>query len=388
MKQLVLMCGAALVCAAATQAQGQRPAELKKLEKLVGNWEGKGSFYPVPTPADAQGMPWTSHSSTRWVLNGHFLLEDMRVDFPPETGMGALVFRTLHGWDPQRKTIFTHTVGNNGVGTRGEIHWLDADTIITVSHGIEQGEAYVERTISKLAEGTFEMSRATGGGELAVYVEGELKKSDKEFSIFDEDANVAFAPPAPEAGLLQRMAGTYSMSGRVALPGTEPAPIDATLELETIFGGHASFVHVKPGGGRPELFGHMYWDAENDCYGYFKATAEGQYVAYQARPVGRDQLLFTAAYTQDGTPTVERIQLGLAPDGGLASLAADVLSGNAPIARVMEGRYTRAGGARTIEAKFTPGSCCAKAADAGSECKHPCCVEASQKGEVCARCNI
>ncbi|HSI33460.1 MAG: hypothetical protein ACAI43_01410 [Phycisphaerae bacterium] len=37
--------------------------------------------------------------------------------------------------------------------------------------------------------------------------------------------------------------------------------------------------------------------------------------------------------------------------------------------------------------KFTAGSCCDKAAKAGEKCKHPCCVAATEKGEVCAKCN-
>ena len=37
--------------------------------------------------------------------------------------------------------------------------------------------------------------------------------------------------------------------------------------------------------------------------------------------------------------------------------------------------------------KFTEGSCCDKAQKAGEKCKHKCCVAATEKGEVCAKCN-
>jgi len=33
------------------------------------------------------------------------------------------------------------------------------------------------------------------------------------------------------------------------------------------------------------------------------------------------------------------------------------------------------------------GGCCDKAVKAGGECKHPCCVAASEKHEVCTKCN-
>ncbi len=37
--------------------------------------------------------------------------------------------------------------------------------------------------------------------------------------------------------------------------------------------------------------------------------------------------------------------------------------------------------------KYTEGKCCDKADKAGEKCKHPCCVEAEGKNEVCKKCN-
>ncbi len=37
--------------------------------------------------------------------------------------------------------------------------------------------------------------------------------------------------------------------------------------------------------------------------------------------------------------------------------------------------------------KFTPGSCCDKAAKDKKECAHKCCVEAAKDKKVCEKCN-
>jgi hypothetical protein len=37
--------------------------------------------------------------------------------------------------------------------------------------------------------------------------------------------------------------------------------------------------------------------------------------------------------------------------------------------------------------KYTPGSCCDKAAKKGEKCAHPCCVKAEAEGKVCTKCN-
>jgi hypothetical protein len=42
---------------------------------------------------------------------------------------------------------------------------------------------------------------------------------------------------------------------------------------------------------------------------------------------------------------------------------------------------------RAAPAAFDEGSCCAKAADDGKDCEHPCCIEARTAGKVCAKCN-
>lgn len=39
------------------------------------------------------------------------------------------------------------------------------------------------------------------------------------------------------------------------------------------------------------------------------------------------------------------------------------------------------------DAKYTPGSCCDKAAKDGKKCTHPCCVAAEKEGKVCDHCN-
>ncbi|MBI5396467.1 MAG: hypothetical protein HZA91_14325 [Verrucomicrobia bacterium] len=37
--------------------------------------------------------------------------------------------------------------------------------------------------------------------------------------------------------------------------------------------------------------------------------------------------------------------------------------------------------------KYSPGSCCDKAAKDGKTCEHPCCVAAAKDSKVCKKCN-
>jgi hypothetical protein len=222
---------------------------------------------------------------------------------------------------------------------------------------------------------------------MTVFVDGKLKKGGPGFSV-TKDGNVAFMPPGPEMAVLTKLAGRYAMAGKVwSAPGTEAKPLTSKVEIESLLGGHAILSHILPGGGRVESYGHGYWDMNQGCYAYFAATADGRYIPYRAKLVGKDNLVFTAAYTRDGTPAVERLVLGLGADGSPKSLAVDVLAGAAPAARMVEGTYAREGGAKTVEAQFSAGSCCAKALAAGTQCTHPCCVEAAAAGKVCTRCN-
>jgi hypothetical protein len=176
MKQMLLFaCTAALTAAIApAQESSQRPAALQKFEKVIGNWEGQGTHTPYP---GAEAMAWTSTSTAQWILGGQFMLEDMRIKFAAAGVMPSdtIIFRTLHGWDPERKVVFTHQVSNMGMGGAGELHWHDDNTLLAVNHGIEGGVPYVERTLSKLTDGTFQMARASGDGEMTVSVEGKMK---------------------------------------------------------------------------------------------------------------------------------------------------------------------------------------------------------------------
>ena len=361
----------------------EQPAELRKLGHMVGNWEGKGMFYPTP---DSEGMPWTSVGSVQWILNGHFLLEDVRIDVGPMMPV-PIQFRTLYGWDAERQIVFTRGVGNMGGGNQGELHWLDEHTIANYNSGVEEGQPFVERGITDLSDDSFVMERATAGGPFAAYVDGESKKCEKGFSALSEEADVAAMPASEAMQRVTRMVGSYSYSGKMRPAPGEPQPVTGELTIERMFGGHALAVHVLPGGGRPEMWGFVSWNDREHCYDYFTANAEGRSGVYQARPDGSDMLVFTSMGSSEGMALLERMTLALNDDGSPRSLKADVLRGASDAVRVMELSYTKRDAVRAVEARFKDGSCCARADAAGKACTHPCCVAAAAKGEVCAACN-
>jgi len=244
-----------LVCAlVATAAHGltqdgsrEQPAELRKLEHLVGNWEGKGMYYPAP---GAEGMPWTSVGSTQWILNGHFLLEDVRIDLGPMMPV-PIQFRTLYGWDAERQVVVTRGVGNMGGGNQGELHWLDDTTIASFNSGIEEGQPFVERVITNLSDDSFVMERATGDGPFAAYVDGKSQKSEKTFSALSEEADVAPLPPNEEMQRIARMVGSYACRGKYNDGSGEPKPVANEVTVERMFGGNALAMRSTRRG-RPE----------------------------------------------------------------------------------------------------------------------------------------
>ena len=116
-----------------------KPApELQKFNRLVGNFEGSGTASMVPG-APAGG--WTSQSTYKWILGGHFLQEDTRVDIAAmgEMKMPPMFFRSFYGWNRENKKYMSCSIGNMGPAEIAEIHWSDNDTMIVVNTGIEEG---------------------------------------------------------------------------------------------------------------------------------------------------------------------------------------------------------------------------------------------------------
>jgi|GEM_PF-2848055 len=372
----------------ASSAFAQQPSEqLRRFDRMIGNWEGSGEVFMGP---GAEGMPWTSVSTTTRILGGHFLQEDMRVDMGE--GMPPMIWRTIFGWDSEHNRPLILGVSNLGTSMAGNMYWQDENTTITVSHGLEEGTPYAERSTTHWSDdgNHFVTERALGDGPFFVHVKGSMKKSEKSINATDLENSVAFAEPNPNLRIFDKMMGTYQGKGEIVLtPGADRTALDYEVSVNWMFGGMATIVHAPATDVIPEFWGYSYWDVENENIRYFKVDSKGSYKIFQALPTGDGKIVYSSTYSVDGVLATERLIISLADDGTIASVGVNVtLGANAPT-EVMAARYELTGGApaKTIQASFKAGSCCDRAAKADKTCTHPCCIAAAKIGEVCSKCN-
>src|SRR5262249_55032004 len=105
------------VCA---QPPADKPgADHKKLEPLVGSWTFTSKFWSEPGKPPEEGK---GTSEQKWVVEGHFLQEDLRSETPGEkfTGMG------LTGYDNLISKYTSFWVDSTGTGMSLSFGTLDA----------------------------------------------------------------------------------------------------------------------------------------------------------------------------------------------------------------------------------------------------------------------
>ena len=122
-------------------------AELKKVERLVGNWRGKGTVAMVP---DAPPVSWDARSTGKWVLGGHAIQHEMQVTFS-DVDIPAIRFRSYLGWDRARKRFVSWGMDNLGNAGPSELSLADANTFISIRTAVEDGSPVVERSVHRFA---------------------------------------------------------------------------------------------------------------------------------------------------------------------------------------------------------------------------------------------
>lgn len=386
MKRTALFMGAIGLVASSAFAQ-EPSAQLRRFDRMIGNWEGSGEVFIGP---GAEGMPWTSVSTVQRILDGHFFQEDLRIEFGE--GMPPMIWRSIYGWDSEHDRPIIHSVSNDGASMAGNMHWQDENTTISVSHGVEEGTPYAERATTHWGDGVarFVIERALGDGPFFEHVKGSFKKSEKTVSATSVENSIAFGEPNSNLRIFDKMMGTYRGKGQIVLtPGADRTDLDYEISINWMLGGMAMIVHAPATEVIPEFWGYGYWDVENANIGYFRVDSRGRYKSFQGLPTGDGKIVYASTYSVDGMLGTERLVLTLADDGTLAGVRVELLLGaNAPI-EVVAARYELTGGAPagTIQASFKAGSCCDRAVKAGKTCTHPCCVEAAKLGQVCSKCN-
>lgn len=321
--------------------------EVEKFAPLVGTWEGTGEVSHGP------GMPsekWTSKSTCSWILGGHFVREDVRIDFAAMPN--PLEFINLYGWDRENKRYVQIEINNLGVGRLNEVHFTANGKMITAATAVEMGEPVVERWVNTIGDGevSFLGHRAQGDGPFYEMVKGTAKRTDKKASEVNI-ANAAFMPdimPAPVKAIskLDGMIGDYKMKGWfMPAPGADKMEFSGTETVRKIFGGTVIEMVTK-GDKTPEFpiayegYSWMAWNDHTQCFDVTYANNMGEVSIQQGRKQGNKMIMNAAAMYQ-GQPTSARGVLELAEDGSFHSITGHHLTGTEKPMLVFEGTYTK-----------------------------------------------
>ncbi len=378
MKSLFLLCLIAVPSAAAQDASEGPPkpaAEIARFHDLIGSFEGEGTL--VMEPGATPGK-WTGTAVGASILGGHVVQFDETIQTP----MGPMEFRTLYGWDRERKRPVSIWVGTMGA-QKTDVVWVDQETLVGVDHGFQDGTPNASRWVMRIGKDgyTFTMDSLSGTSQPFQHVSGSLKRTSKPAAKRAQEA--AAATQGAEMKALAPLCGTYDIAGRIDMMGMR-MDITARETVEWSFGGAAIYGHVagEPGGYQCDWY--IAWDPTAGNYRHVYATNMGEIGIFDGW-LHDGKLVTTHASTQAGVPGVERGVTVFGKDG-IQRAWSDRMSGAGEVVRTFDGTYTRA--AKTAAApKYKAGSCCDKAVAAGKTCAHPCCIEAEKSGTVCAACN-
>ena len=360
MRSPQLFCLSLLLCTApaVTQEDMLKPAkQLQKYASLVGTWEGSGTVIDAPSAPPTRSRPtaarvankWTAKSTYQWVLGGHFLRQDTRVDLGEQ---GTLAFCNFYGWDreTQRYMLFEHS--NMGTAEAIELHWPAEDTMVHVSTGVEGGKPLVERWTSKIRGNTltFSCHQALGNSDFFVHARGEMKRTSKTVPMV-KVVDAAFMPniiiAAKKIKPLKGMIGSYKMKGWMIEPGQPKTDISGIETVSLMFGGTLVQLEVK---GDPRLdmpkmpayegWGCIAWNDHKQCYTSFWLSNYGEIGIDECR-IADNRLIMTIARLHQGQPIAGRSVIELGANGQITKLYADRILAAGEPQRTLEAIYTK-----------------------------------------------
>lgn len=333
--------------------------QLDKFKVMIGNWEGTGT---AVTPGGST-TPWTSKSTWKWILNGYFLQEDLRVDFQ-EGGMPfTMVMRSFYGWDAQAKRYVAYEINNYGeLNVEDQVNWVNDSTLVLASAKTKNGQPELKRTVmvfenseqTSVNPGSvdtckFRMQTALGADDFAITVEGTLKRTDQPYAISDAELNAPFMPMpvSPAMQKIHRISGEYTMQGEwIMMPGSPAMKISGTETIRPIFGGQMLLMHVigDPAEGSPYVYEHigfLSYNAESDCYRQVHLSNMGESSCCQLRWLGDNKLVSVISMLQYGQPVAARSLLELSETGAIQKVSMDSLTSGYKVERAFIGNYKK-----------------------------------------------
>ncbi|HEX9793567.1 MAG TPA: DUF1579 family protein [Planctomycetota bacterium] len=330
--------------AVAQEATIQPAPELAKFAPVIGHFEGSGTVVPAP---GIPPMQWTATSVTKKILNGHFIQEDLHVEFGDV--MPAMDMRTLYGWDAEKERIGAFTVSNSGPATVVDAHWAGDGVLIGSTNAMEDGQPVVDRWVSTYtkAGATFKIHRTMGAEAPFLHVEGTMKRvagGATAKSAGKVLGGLVAQPPA--MAKLAKIAGEYDVKGTMVMePGTPAMNIYGTETATVEFGGNVLQFRVVGGmEGTPadyEAISYVTWDPTDKCYRHFSASNMGEYGVMDMRWSGDGALVSNHATSMQGQPVSMRSILKIDPAKGIVASSNDMMLGDMPATTTFNATYTR-----------------------------------------------
>lgn len=280
---------------AKSQEEASGPAkEQARFHKLIGHWQGTGEFRLAP---DAPASEWTTVATARSILGGHFVQEDVSIDFGAYAP-NPFVMRNYYGYDKESKKWLMHSFNNMGGVSVSEVLWEEGKMLIGNST-TELGQLLIEHSIRTL-EGdsyTMEIRRAVGSGESFVHSLGIFERQEVADASFAKDIP-AFMPAAEQMSKLNNWVGSFRMEGWMIMsPAMPKMDIMATETMGMIFGGNALEIVLVgdpiPGVGSYEGRGAIVWSALDQCYKNIVLDSSGKATMMNANWVGNDFVVGT-----------------------------------------------------------------------------------------------
>lgn len=338
---------AACLLTASPKAQGAPiPApESKQLAPIVGSWHGKGTM----SEPSGQKTKWTATASFRWVLDGHWMQEDLVFRFE---GMEVpFQVRGYVGYDREHARFVSVSASSDGK-VEFEPVTVQKDAVLAIAARQQGPMAYAQRTVWR-RDGdalvhTVDML-LTEGASFAI-AEGRFERTRPE-----HDANVdvdlgakAFMNSPAHADLqrLCRMQGAYDVEGTmVPAPGVPAMAIRGVDTFRAIFGGTVLHGHTD---GTAEGMDGRYeavvcWardDANGGLVGVHVSN-HGEVGRMQALWSEDGSLIATSVGKRAGQPVLQRMRMEFDEKGAAKTAVGHSIVGASDSAETFRARYAK-----------------------------------------------
>lgn len=290
---------------ATAQAPAAPAKELAKLEAMIGHWEGSGTAVMAK---GAPAMEWTSRSMIRKVMDGHFLREDVVIDFGPALP-AVLEFTSFYGWDRDSKSYQQISVGNTGMIVKQPMYLMPDGSFVTAGTEVQEGVPVNSRWVAKYnKDGTGSMysHQCNGGGEFYEHVVGTSKRVDAVEASMRSGGSFMVPPPGDEMQRLNRMAGTYDVKGKMLADPSQPMmDIWGTNTATPIFGGTVLEMTTVGNPGNYKAWTAIAWNGNTGEYDQVYVNSMGEIGMAKGNWVG-DDFVITMSSRIEGQPAAMR----------------------------------------------------------------------------------